>query len=152
MPSDYDPIDDPHWESTDVGYDDCDYEDQRDAEEYDGSDSPDDDDCDEEDEEDVDRTGYVEEIGDDNSSNAEGGGKDVEDAGRTSDSPQEAEDRDERGAGSMSNYEYTKPWGGTGGFMDSYGIDRTPEGYQEANEMVDTMREAAEREGGGGGK
>ena len=55
----------------------------------------------------------------------------------------------------MSNYEYTKPWGGTGGFMDSYGIDRTPEGYQEANELVGQMREAAEvadKEGGDDGK
>lgn len=73
----------------------------------------------------------------------------------TSDSDQDedsGEDREERGAGSMSNYEYAKPWGGTGGFMDSYGIDRTPEGYQEANEMVDTMREAAERNDDGGGR
>ena len=51
----------------------------------------------------------------------------------------------------MSSYEYAKPWGGTGGFMDSYGIERTAEGYQEAHEMVNTMREAAaEREGDGG--
>lgn len=47
----------------------------------------------------------------------------------------------------MSNYEYAKPWGGTGGFMDSYGIERTAEGNQEANELVDTMREAAEKHG-----
>ena len=35
--------------------------------------------------------------------------------------------------------------------MDSYGIDRTPEGYQEANEIVTQMREAAEDENGAGG-
>lgn len=31
--------------------------------------------------------------------------------------------------------------------MDSYGIERTAEGNQEANELVDTMREAAEKHG-----
>lgn len=81
--------------------------------------------------------------------------EDAEDSRRGPDSHQDVDsdkDRDKRGAGSMSNYEYTKPWGGTGGFMDSYGIDRTPGGYQEANDMVDQMREtaeAADRDGGG---
>lgn len=45
----------------------------------------------------------------------------------------------------MSNYEYMKPWGGTHGFMRSYGITRSPEGYEEARDLIDTMREMAEK-------
>ncbi|EGO55352.1 hypothetical protein NEUTE1DRAFT_102785 [Neurospora tetrasperma FGSC 2508] len=118
---------DDDYTSDDVEYDDDPYE-------YD-DDGDQEEEVVEEEDEDANQTEDVEEIDDDNGSEAEG----------------ENDDEDqERGTGSMSNYEYAKPWGGTGEFMDSYGIERTPEGYQEANEMVDTMREAAEREGDSG--
>ncbi|KAK3391374.1 hypothetical protein B0T20DRAFT_77804 [Sordaria brevicollis] len=149
MPSDFD-------SDYDDEYGDIDYRDD-----YDDYYDRDDDDRDErpdsppygsgEEDEGVDRTGYVEEIVDDDDDNdagndAEGDVYGTEDVERTSDTA--AQENSEP----MSKYEYTEPWGGTGGFMDSYGIDRTPEGYQEANEMVDQMREAAGRDGGGGSR
>ncbi|KAJ4410619.1 hypothetical protein N0V85_003944 [Neurospora sp. IMI 360204] len=41
----------------------------------------------------------------------------------------------------MSDYEYLKPWGGKTKFMASYGIKPTPEGFEEARELIDQMRE-----------
>ncbi|CCC09278.1 unnamed protein product [Sordaria macrospora k-hell] len=41
----------------------------------------------------------------------------------------------------MSDYEYLKPWGGRTGFMASYGIKPTPEGFEESRELIDQMRE-----------
>ncbi|KAK3500766.1 hypothetical protein B0T13DRAFT_510830 [Neurospora crassa] len=41
----------------------------------------------------------------------------------------------------MSDYEYLKPWGGKKGFMLSYGIKPTPEGFEEARDLIDQMRE-----------
>ncbi|KAK3388961.1 hypothetical protein B0T20DRAFT_456960 [Sordaria brevicollis] len=43
----------------------------------------------------------------------------------------------------MSDYEYLKPWGGKQNFMLSYGIKPTPEGFEEARDLIDQMREAS---------
>ena len=36
----------------------------------------------------------------------------------------------------MSSYEFVKPWGGMMNFMASYGIKPTPEGFEEAQELI----------------
>lgn len=36
----------------------------------------------------------------------------------------------------MSTYEFVKPWGGMVGFMTSYGLKPTPEGFEEAQELI----------------
>ena len=45
-------------------------------------------------------------------------------------------------AGRASNKSITASWGGMHNFMDSHGIKRDPEGYQEANELIDAFRQA----------
>lgn len=39
----------------------------------------------------------------------------------------------------MSTYEFVKPWGGMVGFMTSYGLKPTPEGFEEAQEIIAHM-------------
>ncbi|KAJ4398861.1 hypothetical protein N0V85_006176 [Neurospora sp. IMI 360204] len=104
---------------------------------------------------DVETTGYaeVEEVSDDNCTNAEANHDNDHDDRTSSNSGHDAdrdEDQDEDGdddGPTMSNYKYVKPWGGMHGFMRSYGIARTPEGYQEAGELGDAMMEAAHKNG-----
>ncbi|KAK1834102.1 hypothetical protein QBC39DRAFT_369385 [Podospora conica] len=40
----------------------------------------------------------------------------------------------------MSNYEFVKPWGGMMNFMLSYGIKPTPEGFEEANALIEQFK------------
>jgi hypothetical protein len=40
----------------------------------------------------------------------------------------------------MSTYEFVKPWGGMVGFMTSYGIKPTPEGFEEAQELISQFK------------
>ena len=40
----------------------------------------------------------------------------------------------------MSEYEYLKRWGGKLGFMASYGIKPTAEGFEEARDLIDQLR------------
>jgi hypothetical protein len=45
-------------------------------------------------------------------------------------------------SGPKTNYAYTKPYGGTKGFMDSYGLKLSDDGdVQEAKAILDGFRE-----------
>ncbi|EGO51606.1 hypothetical protein NEUTE1DRAFT_113665 [Neurospora tetrasperma FGSC 2508] len=72
------------------------------------------------------------------SSNAQG---DNSSGGKSSANPNVTEFSKINPGQPMSDYEYLKPWGGKKGFMLSYGIKPTPEGFEEARDLIDQMRE-----------